>query len=263
VAESPSPVSSAAPEHLSAQVELRLAGVQVQLALTVPTAPVHAGVILPIFQSLSEAIEADAVAGAQGQGKRISCRAGCGACCRQLVPISEIEARCLAELVALLPEPRRSAIRARFAEALARLEAAGLLETVRHLERVDVADKESLALTYFHLGIACPFLEDESCSIYPQRPLSCREYLVTSPAENCSHPTKDNVKGFKLPVRLSGMLARFSKECAAARQPWVPLILALERAESEPDGSPARPGPEWVTLLFEKLSGQEVPAPET
>ncbi len=44
------------------------------------------------------------------------------------------------------------------------------------------------ARRYFHLGIACPFLEDESCSIHADRPISCREYLVTSPAVNCADP---------------------------------------------------------------------------
>jgi Fe-S-cluster containining protein len=36
----------------------------------------------------------------------------------------------------------------------------------------------------------CPFLEDESCSIHPDRPLVCREYLVTSPAELCAGPRR-------------------------------------------------------------------------
>jgi hypothetical protein len=33
---------------------------------------------------------------------------------------------------------------------------------------------------YFLQGVACPFLEAESCGIHPDRPLACREYLVTS-----------------------------------------------------------------------------------
>ena len=38
-----------------------------------------------------------------------------------------------------------------------------------------------LGREYFQLGIPCPFLEEESCSIYHDRPITCREYLVTSP----------------------------------------------------------------------------------
>src|SRR5687767_4295062 len=60
-------------------------------------------------------------------GRAISCRAGCGACCRQLVAISVVEAESLAQLVAAMPEERAAVIRERFAAALKRLEEAGLL----------------------------------------------------------------------------------------------------------------------------------------
>ena len=155
---------------MTAQVDLQVAGTRVQFALTVPTAPVPPGAILPVFQTLSEAIQADVASGLEEEGKRISCRAGCGACCRQLVPITKIEARYLAELVDSMPEPRQSEIRSRFAEVIRRLEEAGILETLRHPEWVLPETKEKLGLTYFGLGIPCPFLENESCSIYENRP---------------------------------------------------------------------------------------------
>ena len=51
-------------------------------------------------------------------------------------------------------------------------------------------ERTELAYEYFKHGIACPFLEDESCSIHPDRPMACREYLVSSPAENCRAPRR-------------------------------------------------------------------------
>jgi NADH:ubiquinone oxidoreductase subunit D len=54
---------------------------------------------------------------ARASGATVSCKKGCGACCRQLVPVSEIEARQLKELVEQMPEPRRSEIWARFERA--------------------------------------------------------------------------------------------------------------------------------------------------
>ena len=50
-----------------------------------------------------------------------SSNATCGACCRQLVPISALEARELVRLVDRMPEPRRSVLRQRFNDALRRL----------------------------------------------------------------------------------------------------------------------------------------------
>ena len=122
---------------------------------------------------------------AEKSGKSISCKAGCGACCRQLVPITPTEAYNLRDLIESLPEPRRSDIRARFAEARRKLDEAGLLEKLLHPETVG-DELRAVGMEYFRLGIACPFLEAESCSIYPDRPIACREYLVTSPAEGAA-----------------------------------------------------------------------------
>jgi Fe-S-cluster containining protein len=259
MAESSTAPNSVAPEYLTANVGLKLAGERFELSVTVPTAPVSGSSILPILHTLSGALEAQARANVERDGKRISCRQGCGACCRQVVPISEIEARRLAQLVDELPEPRRTVVRARFAAVVERLEQAGLLETLRHPEHLTESDRSSLGLAYFRLGLPCPFLESESCSIHPDRPLACREYLVTSPAANCAKPSKENIERVELPMRLSTILPRLDHPTAPAAPPWVPLILALELAETQPDLSSRRPGPEWMALLFEQLSGRPVP----
>jgi len=68
---------------------------------------------------------------------------GCGACCRQLVPITEIEARYLGELVEFLAQERQTEIRRRFADVLRRLDEADLLETLRHLERMIPEKREA------------------------------------------------------------------------------------------------------------------------
>ena len=131
------------------------------------------------------------------------------------MPITKIEARYLAELVESLPEPRRTEIRSRFDAAIRRLDEAGLLERLRHPERVSPeTERESLGLAYFGLGIPCPFLEEESCSIHADRPLVCREFLVTSPPEYCADPAGKRVEGVKLPVRLSNVLARLAESGA-------------------------------------------------
>src|SRR5437667_237907 len=69
------------------------------------------------------------------QGEHISCRAGCGACCRQIVPISESEAHAVKNLVDDLPEPRRAHVRERFAAGVKRMAEVGMLKRLRNLER--------------------------------------------------------------------------------------------------------------------------------
>ncbi|TMQ34738.1 MAG: methyltransferase [Planctomycetota bacterium] len=250
--------SQGQPESVTAAVALGSDEWQMHVKLTVPAGPTHLKVLLPMVQSVMDAVVGAAVQTAQGQGQQISCKKGCGACCRQLVPIAEVEARRIREVVAELPEPRRSVIRDRFAAARARLQNSGLLDKLLHPDLQHDDDLRSVGLDYFAQGIACPFLEDESCSIYADRPLACREYLVTSPAENCAHPSPDTVHCVNMPLRIWPALARMDRVPAGSRFiRWVPLILAPEWAERHPDQTPPRPGPELLRDLLEKIAGKK------
>jgi Fe-S-cluster containining protein len=245
------------PDTVTAEVALTVAGTRIEATITVPTAPCRLLDVLPVFQSLADAVIGSVVESVEKEGRTISCRAGCGACCRQLVPISEVEARRIRDLVEGLPEPRRSTIKVRFEEARRRLEAAGLLEILREPARFPDARRRALGLDYFAERIACPFLEEESCSIHCDRPVACREYLVTSPAENCNDPARGEIVGVMMPGPIWPTLARV-EEAPDARGPlrWVPLILAPEWADAHPDDSPTRPAPEWVQALFGRLCGE-------
>jgi hypothetical protein len=105
------------PKTLTARATLSISGVRVDFEITVPTRLVGLGELLPTFRSLAGAIIDQAEREDLADGQKVSCRKGCGACCRQLVPIAEVEARQILDLVEGLPEPRRREIRDRFAEA--------------------------------------------------------------------------------------------------------------------------------------------------
>jgi Fe-S-cluster containining protein len=236
------------------RLELKIAGQPVQMAMDVPTGRVKEREMIPVFRDVAEKVVDLAVKGVEAKGEHVSCQKGCGACCRQLVPIAEMEARQLLDLVADLPEPRRSEVRARFAEARRRLEEAGMLDKLLHPEQFSDHELRPLGVEYFHLGIPCPFLEDESCSIHPERPISCREYLVTSPAENCARPSPETVRCVPLPGKVSSALYRLQVDPTSRFVRWVPLVLALEWAESHPDEPPRRPAQELLREFFQRLT---------
>jgi len=71
--------------------------------------------MLPVVYGLTNLVVNIAEEAVEQAGKHISCRAGCGAGCRQIVPISESEAHHVKRLVDDLPEPRRTIVRERFA----------------------------------------------------------------------------------------------------------------------------------------------------
>jgi Fe-S-cluster containining protein len=245
---------------LTADVQLSVGDWQFAGKMTVPSGRTPLRVLLPVVQSLADGLVEMAVRTVEGRGEAVSCKKGCGACCRQLVPISEVEARQIGALVEAMPEPRRSEIRTRFAEARRRLQESGMLDKLQ--QRGAWADEavQQIGLDYFHLGIPCPFLEEESCSIHPDRPITCREYLVTSPAENCARPTREGIRTVPLALKLWTEVARFDQGDPASRFiRWVPLVLAPEWAAEHPDEGPERPGLDWVQDLFGRLAEKTQP----
>src|SRR5262245_12146476 len=115
----------------SVSMSLRVGRDVLDVSLEVPAGPARIDDLLPALQGLADALVGHASRQVEAEGHRISCRAGCGACCRQLVPISEVEARRLAELVRALPDAERAVVEERFARALDALTANGLLDRLR------------------------------------------------------------------------------------------------------------------------------------
>ena len=180
----------------------------------------------------------------------MSCQAGCGACCRQLVPISEIEAHHLDQVVQALPQQQRERVLQRFSSARDQLSERAMLGTLQKLTELSLDEKRQFGLDYFRAGIACPFLEHESCSIHADRPSACREYLVTSPAVHCASMNYANLAILRHSATFSSILFTFSDGVGKSKGSIVPLVLALE--------STVRDDPRWTQRypalsLFEHL----------
>ncbi|MBK8337610.1 MAG: YkgJ family cysteine cluster protein [Sterolibacteriaceae bacterium] len=241
----------------TAKIDFSVAGRAVSLQVQVPAGPVSPTRLLPLAYALANTIVDMAV---QAQPETVSCSRGCYACCLQLVPVSTIEARAIHALVQALEEPRRSTVRARFADACRTMEAAGLMEGLRDFSRIAKQDLVAFGHDYFAHRVHCPFLEDESCSIYAERPVICREFLVTSDARHCDNPSAQTIRRIELDARVSRALPALEAPDVAPAMPWIPLILALEWVDAHPDDN-ERPGPELLQALFARLSGKDLPAP--
>jgi Fe-S-cluster containining protein len=246
--------------YITGKVELNVAGRRLGLEMKVPAGPARPAALLPLYRKTADAVVQTAVDVAEANGEKISCAKGCGACCRQLVPISAIEARRLRLLIQNMPAGRRAVLRARFAAARVKLEQAGLLETLTEPREASDAQIQELGHAYFAQGIACPFLEDESCSIHPERPIACREYLVTSPPEHCAHPSAENISLVKMPAAVARTVRNLEplEPTEAGRARWVPLIVAAEWADAHPDRSTPRPGTELAGEFFGQLRGRKL-----
>jgi Fe-S-cluster containining protein len=201
-----------------------------------------------MLRDLTDEVVSRAVRASEARGAPISCKAGCGACCRQLVPISQTESHTIRELVEDLPPERRAEIERRFSAAREKLDAAGLLETALDPTRLEGASAEAFEafhMRYFHLKIPCPFLEEESCSIHPERPLICRQYLVTTPAEACAAPSAETISKVPLAANVDDALTLATGD-RRSKLEWVPLAVALEWSKLHPEEEEGVPGGELL-----------------
>jgi Fe-S-cluster containining protein len=238
--------------HDLVPVDLTILGARVRGEARVPAAAVPLEELLPVFRMVTDAVVKISEKSVAQHGKSISCRAGCGACCRQPVPVSLPEARRIAALVEALAEPRRSEVRAAFDEIERRVEAAGLTAAFFEPDTLEKEQFEPAPMAYFRMGMACPFLVDESCGIYEERPLVCREYLVTSPAAYCAAPD-ERVETLRLPLKASEALARLEGTEGQRYVKQIPLGLSLKWSREHTAPAEARRAAAVVREFVEHL----------
>ena len=218
-----------------------------RVCLSVPNRPMRMSDIVPLAQRFTDIQVEQAIAQEEAAGRSLTCRAGCGACCRQLVPISAPEAFLLADHVASLPPDQRDDSIARFGRLVEELRVRAAMPALQILARdYKQTDLKKVAENYFSYGLPCPLLLDESCSVYDVRPISCRDYNVTSPAEWCIHPTEHTINKIPTPSGMSFALARLAAKLTGNAPELITLGLALDWAE---DHAP---------LAFEEWPGRDL-----
>lgn len=244
------------------ELVLRIDGEAVPVAAPQPPSRARLDELLPAQREIDNAAIGHAVRKAEAAGRRVACAEGCSACCRaQPVPVTPPEAYALLALVEALPAPRRKDIEARFDDRVRRLREANLADAL--LDRpanLDVEAARGLAHAYFKLGLACPFLDDDACSIHPQRPFVCRQYLVSSDPALCADPFANRAEVIPMPLHAATATLAVGASAYGRPQHTVPLVLALEYAhghreelERRFDAEPVLR--EWLSALSRSRDG--------
>ena len=246
-------------DFATGSINLTVRGKPLEVEVTVPTKPVKPQRMLPVFQKMTNLFVEIGVKESEAEGQDVSCQKGCGACCRQPVPLPEFEAYHIAELVEKMPEPQRSSVRMRFDKAVAHLTEIGWVDRFENCADSSEEQRTAMFLDYFREGIACPFLVDESCSIHQNRPLACREYLVTNPPENCSNPTPQNINLIKIPVAPSKNLFKFGQKNPLPGLNVVPLIMSLKQAGEKPNDFQQKTGEQWMGEFLQSVLTSAAP----
>jgi Fe-S-cluster containining protein len=244
-------------ETVAVEFSLTVGDEQLSAKVEVPSGQTNLTELLPVIQSMENAIVGVAAGRTEEAGFPVSCKAGCGACCRQMVPISIFEAQGLSQWIRSLPREQQVALEGRFHQTLLALKDTGIIDRLVHEDWfADSETTQKMGIDYFRLGVPCPFLENESCSIHPRRPLSCREYLVTSPPERCTDPAIHMVASVELPLKLSRGLYRMGAKLEHDRRGWIPLIFlfAWMKSGADPGAAFSGTGPEVLREFLTHLT---------
>jgi len=223
------------------EVALNTPAGRLSTAIDAPTGFIPITSIVPVARRLGDEAAQLVVQHTLAAGHTISCRIGCAACCRMLVPLSAPEAFALREYVEQLPSDRQAHLLKRLSDTKARLMRAGLWDRLNDVAEASrlVTDEEldPINRSYYALRIPCPYLEDELCSIYESRPSACRELLVTSPAELCQDFAQNPVTPLPVSMQISSILGLVWGTLTDSPPRLIPLPAALEWAERHEEES--------------------------
>jgi Fe-S-cluster containining protein len=249
---------NAPPKTERFEISLKTPAGSVTSTVDVPTGFVPVSAIVPLVRRMGEEALALEEQRARDAGLSVSCRKGCAACCRMLVPVSVPEAFGLADALDGMSDRERELAHRRLDTTRKHLELVGLWnrllaisETTRALEDEDFA---SINRDYYALRLPCPFLENEICSIYEDRPAACRELLVTSPAELCQDIESNPVTPLPVAVRVSTALGLLWADIKKDVPRLIPLPVAIEWVRRhEHEQTSTWPGTELLDRALEKI----------
>jgi Fe-S-cluster containining protein len=207
------------------EVDLNTALGPIRGRVAVNTGPMRLVELVPTALELTNMLVDRARKREEKEGKRISCQVGCAMCCRQMVPISAPGAFYLADFFESVSPDRREEILKRFDAIKKELERQNLIDELFDPHHGDDAVVPT-SKKYFFLNLPCPFLVKESCSIYPYRPVACREYNVTSPPSWCADPYTYEISKVPMPLPLSAPLASLTAQLTDSKPRLIPLTLA-------------------------------------
>jgi Fe-S-cluster containining protein len=198
----------------------------------------------------------------------IPCSKGCSACCmRCLVPMSVPEALRFKEEIIAEPANRRESVW----EAC--LRAAQLILRQRppdsSVYQTDAsnpeqsADMSLISSWYTSLNLTCPFLINNVCGIYEQRPLACREHFIRGSSAAC-RGQGEVAEVLEMPVRLPNVLGQLAGELEGTDVEAVILPLALLWSRENPERAerswPAELMVKRFVEIVESMARRNMPA---
>lgn len=173
------------------EAEFPFLGERIHLAVEAPEGRLTLADVVPLARAVCDRLTGTVVGQVAAQGRPITCSKGCGVCCTSyVIPLTVPEAFCLQREFQALPDRQRDRLESALVALAGKITAAGLAEGFAKLDRNDPASldkqRQMVGGWWARERVPCPLLRDQSCSLYPIRPVPCREFLAVSPPQLCA-----------------------------------------------------------------------------
>ncbi len=213
--------------------ELDILGETVRFSITVAQKQARLSDIVPLARTLSTKLALLVLDRLRRNGEFVPCCKGCSACCNYLVPLSVPEAfRLREELLAMPDEQGRALLQSCLDTAKKILDKKPKEFDINELEGAESQIQISqLGKWYAGLNLACPFLSDSLCTSYENRPIACREYIVTGSALLCEDEWTDESQMVQMPVNVLECFGQLTADLEQSNIEAVMLPLALPWAQ--------------------------------
>ena len=209
--------------------ELDILGEPVRFSISVAQKQARLSDIAPLARTLSTKLALVVLDRLRRNGEFVPCCKGCSACCNYLIPLSVPEAfRLREELLAMPAEQGRAILQSCLERSQRILENKPREFNINELsETENQTQTNQLGKWYAGLKLACPFLSDSLCTSYENRPIACREYMVTGSALLCEAEWTDESQVVQMPVSVLDCLAQLTAELEQSNIEAVMLPLAI------------------------------------
>ncbi len=165
---------------------LDIAGKMVHFRIDVTAKQATLADIVPLARIISTKLAFTVLGGLNKNKRSVPCRKGCLACCGYLIPLSVPEVfRLREELFAMPPDKSSRILKSCTIAAKRILDKSCEDLDANELTKDNFAQTDQISEWYSGLKLFCPFLSDGLCTLYEQRPLACREHIVTGSNFSC------------------------------------------------------------------------------
>lgn len=235
--------------------ELTVEGKTIPFAINVTAENATLADIVPAARKLSSKIAIAVRERITENNQSVPCQKGCSACCSSLIPLSVPEVFRLSEEFLAMPSERSNhLLRNCIATAEKILSKAKRTACMESFSKNAKTGTSQINKWYGDLKLACPFLCENLCVLYEERPLACREHIVTGSSDSCQNGRKCRPNVAAMPVSVLEAMGQLASELEGTDVEAIMLPFSLAWVQDNIDRAERRwPAKDMVLRFVEIL----------